>query len=623
MVVLRLGSITEKMIEVFRQKYQNSKPNALKLQVYDAKQDARQLRFIVSSSSVASYGTSILKMSQAPTILREKLKLPVDDAPPDWDKVHEWQSVDAHLYTYFIEDVDEPAKKSCKAFRALIAPKPFGKGAMRFAFHMVDEENPNRKYVGKVYQFDDIAFQQKSTYEGDMGSQAVASYLAKEFSLRYPESPIEFVPAQLLDLGASSAFPFRFMAVEPCIPGKYEKYTSNAGHITKDSHVAQAYSHYTWDFTSGELMVVDIQGVGNTLTDPQIHSLDTDRFGRGNLSCKGMDAFFMNHVCNDICRTLKLEPHPHQPGSAPHEPPQHLQSILEDEVQNDETLGGPELQVDWMPMPDSKLAAFLDAVRKDAEDLASHAASETESSSLGSKLASFLHGAVQNSGPQECSCLGGAVVCWKGEGGPQIIEVKKDSPAEKAGCESGVMLKLVGGQPVAQMPKQEILQLLAAKNNMILCVATVQKMQAMFERRKLQERRHGGLGALLALQELQSRLALDLDRHLSRASPWQGLRALVKELEEETSEEHKVEVQKHFFLDAVRDDAAKRVQTPEAADGWDEQRAVTCDTLAGATFAWTSPPQVTAIVPGSLADGLVSEGKLQGIRGNQCWFGVG
>ena len=145
----------------------------------------------------------------------------------------------------------------------------------------------------------------------------------------------------------------------------------------------------------------------------------------------------------------------------------------------------------------------------------------------------------------------------------------------------------------------------------------------MFERRKLQERRHGGLGALLALQELQSRLALDLDRHLSRASPWQGLRALVKELEEETSEEHKVEVQKHFFLDAVRDDAAKRVQTPEAADGWDEQRAVTCDTLAGATFAWTSPPQVTAIVPGSLADGLVSEGKLQGIRGNQCWVGVG
>ena len=101
----------------------------------------------------------------------------------------------------------------------------------------------------------------------------------------------EFVQAHLLDLGdARDAFPFRFMALEPWITGKYEKFTSNAGHIAKDSDLAQAYSHFTWEWTSGEIMVVDIQGVGNTLTDPQIHSLDTGRFGRGNLSTKGMDA---------------------------------------------------------------------------------------------------------------------------------------------------------------------------------------------------------------------------------------------------------------------------------------------------------------------------------------------
>lgn len=134
-------------------------------------------------------------MGQAAAVQGRHLNLVMDDAPANWDTVHQWQSMNAHLYTYVIENVDEPLKRTSRSFQALIAPNPFGKGAMRFAFYVADGENPDRKYVGKVYQFDDPAFQQKSTYEGDMGSQAVASHLAKEFSLRYPESPIEFVPA--------------------------------------------------------------------------------------------------------------------------------------------------------------------------------------------------------------------------------------------------------------------------------------------------------------------------------------------------------------------------------------------------------------------------------------------
>lgn len=59
---------------------------------------------------------------------------------------------------------------------------------------------------------------------------------------------------------------------------------------------------------------------------------------------------------------------------------------------------------------------------------------------------------------------------------------------------------------------------------------------------------------------------------------------------------------------ALQVEALQRLESPEAADGWDEQLAVACDTLAGATFAWTSPPQVTAVLPGSLADGVVSKG---------------
>ena len=106
-------------------------------------------------------------------------------------------------------------------------------------------------------------------------------------------------------------------------------------------------------------MVVDIQGVKNTLTDPQIHSQDIDRFGRGNLSCKGMDAFFCNHVCNDICQTLKLQPNPHQSASVlPDEFSRALGSIAEDEVPEDDVESVPQA-VDWMPIRGTALGVFF------------------------------------------------------------------------------------------------------------------------------------------------------------------------------------------------------------------------------------------------------------------------
>ena len=381
-----------------------------------------------------------------------------------------------------------------------------------------------------------------------MGSQAVASYLAKEFSLRYPESPIEFVQAQLLDLGESS-FPFRFMALEPWIPGKYEKKTSNAGQIAKDSDLAQAFSHFTWDRTEGDIMVVDIQGVENTLTDPQIHSQDTDRFGRGNLCCKGMDAFFLNHVCNHICHTLKLQAHPHQPGSAPQEFSESLGAILENETA-EETVKDGGSGPDWMPLPNSKLSAFLDHVRADAKKFVTQELAEAET----------------------CECLGGAVFEWRD--GPQIVEVTEGSPAEEAGCMGGVIVKLVGAKHVERMTRKEVLQHLAEEQNMIVGMASVPTVQTR----------------LKAKQGLKKAEACDS--------------AAAKKLKAKLRKQHG-----RTFLAALRDNAAEGAKLPDAAR-WDEHLGAASDTLAGATFAWLSPPRVTAIVAGSPASGLVSQGAL-------------
>lgn len=65
--------------------------------------------------------------------------------------------------------------------------------------------------------------------------------------------------------------------------------------------------------TGGQMMVTDLQGFESSiLTDPQIHCVNKDLFGRGNLGKDGMDQCFLGHACNEICAALKLKPHPMQ-----------------------------------------------------------------------------------------------------------------------------------------------------------------------------------------------------------------------------------------------------------------------------------------------------------------------
>ena len=144
-----------------------------------------------------------------------------------------------------------------------------------------------------------------------MKTQAYAKMLAEEFSQRFDSAPLQFLDAWAIELPRYNIA--KHATLEPFVDGVFQKYTSNNGFISAEAELAEAFCHFSWCHSGGQMMVTDIQGFGSTVfTDPQIHCVKNDFFSRGNLGKDGMDQFFAGHCCNDICRSLELKESPIQ-----------------------------------------------------------------------------------------------------------------------------------------------------------------------------------------------------------------------------------------------------------------------------------------------------------------------
>ena len=107
----------------------------------------------------------------------------------------------------------------------------------------------------------------------------------------------------------------------------YDKYTSNTGWIGNTNNwqvrCMEAFTHYTYHESGGQLIVCDIQGRYKhtryskdksrfELSDPAICSRRR-LYGPTDLGEKGIDSFFSNHVCNEFCNSGWNKPNrPHQ-----------------------------------------------------------------------------------------------------------------------------------------------------------------------------------------------------------------------------------------------------------------------------------------------------------------------
>ena len=147
-----------------------------------------------------------------------------------------------------------------------------------------------------------------------------ANCFASEFITRFNKligfESIKILPIELGEIITSKAFEgYKFLVVQKCLPGMYVKFNNNYGWVLGSEQepecIAQAFSHFTYEYSLGSLIIVDIQGIifGEDLYigNPAIHSeLYKGHFGGTNCGKVGIFKFFKTHVCNKYCKELGL-----------------------------------------------------------------------------------------------------------------------------------------------------------------------------------------------------------------------------------------------------------------------------------------------------------------------------
>jgi len=204
-----------------------------------------------------------------------------------------------------------------------IRKKPFAKGSMRIAFWMLDSDG--NYYVAKEsireYVGNDLATHKNGAIIQNKCRQYAVEFNSRLVKVGLKKNFVDFAPVIVYNItsttGNNRPENRKFISAEPFLPGLFIKYNVNNGIILPQDNadssvraVALAYTHFTFQCSLEQKLVLDVQGCGNIFTDPQICTRENPapvEYGAGNMGESAIQLFFANHVCNQVCKVLQLD----------------------------------------------------------------------------------------------------------------------------------------------------------------------------------------------------------------------------------------------------------------------------------------------------------------------------
>jgi hypothetical protein len=158
--------------------------------------------------------------------------------------------------------------------------RPFAVGSRRSAYMIKDltEGEAGKEFVAKL---SNDPSDQKHIYYERVAMQMEAQEFAKKFNKRFGKKVVQFLVAYVAELVERPGKPL--IGIEQRILGDYVKYNNNWDWTDERRNTPQAFSHFSWEDSGHRILICDLQGVGDTWTDPQVLSSDGKGYGKVTL----------------------------------------------------------------------------------------------------------------------------------------------------------------------------------------------------------------------------------------------------------------------------------------------------------------------------------------------------
>jgi hypothetical protein len=252
----------------------------------------------------------IFKTKEEIAILKKKLEKKFvknyDSGMPDWSllkpcSVELFSIVDSGNDWMEILNQNLQKVKSCEI---KICENTFSSGSLRYSQYCLKDK--------ELYVYKEPIYHHTTTsdFHNDLRIQFISQCFAKQFNKALGTEKVIFIETIFCKRKS------KFGLIEKFIEGNYAKFTNNQNFCKKnqkDIEYLTAFSHFSFEKSNYELLIVDLQGVFKDdqfyLTDPALHC-NEEKFidSSTNFSLVGLTGFMDFHECNHVCKSLKLLP---------------------------------------------------------------------------------------------------------------------------------------------------------------------------------------------------------------------------------------------------------------------------------------------------------------------------